>query len=307
MSPAPPRPGPPPPPTSTSSRFPARPARPAPARGRRPGPGPRADAGVVLKAVLEYDGGRYRGWQSQVNARTVQGVFSEAVRGAIGEDVRIHGAGRTDAGVHALGQVASLHLPPGMAAPHGERLRYELNDRLPADVNVLSVAPAPSAFHARHAAALRIYRYRIARRRTAFGKPFVWWVKERLDEKAMARAAAALAGRHDFAGFCENAEGHDSTLVEVSFARLEPAAGGDLLVFRIGASHFLWKMVRRIVGALVETGAGRLGADALATALTTRTSDFARLTAPPSGLFLESVIYPGDPAPPEVDPLRPAF
>ena len=229
------------------------------------------------------------------------------MQGALGEGVRIHGAGRTDAGVHAFGQVASLHLPPGMEAPHAEKLRREVNDRLPPDVNVLSLVQAPPGFHARHAAAMRVYRYRIARRRTAFAKPFVWWVRERLDEGAMSRAAAALAGRHDFAAFCENAEGHDSTLVEVSFAQLEPAAGGDLLLFRIGASHFLWKMVRRIVGALVEVGAGRLEPAALGAALGARSGDFARFTAPPSGLFLESVLYAGEPEPAPVDPLRPAF
>ncbi|MDL1952301.1 tRNA pseudouridine(38-40) synthase TruA, partial [Acidobacteria bacterium ACD] len=225
----------------------------------------------------------------------------------LGAGVRVHGAGRTDAGVHALAQVASIHLPAGRAAGNLEALRRDLNDLLPFDVNLLALAPAPPTFHARHDALLRVYRYRLSRRRTAFGKPYVFWVKDRLDAEAMSRAAAALVGRHDFGSFCENPEGHDSTLVEVSFARLAEARGEpDLLVFRIGASHFLWKMVRRVVGALVEVGTGRLPPDAIAALLSSRSTAPAAWTAPPSGLFLEAVLYPGDPAP-EVDDLRPAY
>ena len=262
---------------------------------------------AVLRATLEYDGGRYRGWQSQVNARTVQGVLLHAVSERLGPGVRVHGAGRTDAGVHALAQVASIHLPAGHETGNLEALRRDLNDLLPFDVNVLALSPAAASFHARHDALLRVYRYRISRRRTAFGKPYVFWVKDRLDEAAMARAAAALPGRHDFGSFCENAEGHDSTLVEVSFARLEAArTEPDLLIFRIGASHFLWKMVRRVVGTLIEVGTGRLAPEAMEGLLATRSTAPAVWTAPPSGLFLEAVLYAGDPAP-DVDSLRPAF
>jgi tRNA pseudouridine38-40 synthase len=262
----------------------------------------------VLRATIEYDGRRYRGWQSQVNARTVQGVLAAAVQGALGLDVKVNGSGRTDAGVHALAQVASLH---GVAAETTKDLRaarYAINDRLPADVHVLDLAAAPDGFHARHSALLRIYRYRISRRRTAFGKPFVWWVKDRLDVKPMARAAELLSGRHDFGSFADNAAGHDSTLVEVSYARVEsPRAVPDLILFRIAASHFLWKMVRRLAGALVEVGTGRLDPDGVKELLATRSPKPAVWTAPPSGLFLEAVVYPGDPEPAEVDPLRPGF
>jgi tRNA pseudouridine38-40 synthase len=261
----------------------------------------------VLRATLEYDGGRYRGWQSQVNARTVQGVLAAAVREVLGEGVRIQGAGRTDAGVHALGQVASLHLSQAPRQPLGP-LRRALNDKLPFDVNVLDLREAPPHFHARHDALLRIYRYRISRRRTAFGKPFVWWVKDRLDAAAMERAAARLVGRHDYASFCDNSEGHDSTLVEVSYARVEvPAETPDLVLFRICASHYLWKMVRRIVGVLVEIGTGRLDEEAVARFFTEKSPKIAEWTAPASGLFLESVVYPGDPPPREVSPWKPAF
>ncbi|MFI5180874.1 MAG: tRNA pseudouridine(38-40) synthase TruA [Thermoanaerobaculia bacterium] len=262
----------------------------------------------VLRATLEYDGTRYRGWQAQVNARTVGGVFSAAVKEAIGDGVRIYGAGRTDAGVHAFAQVASLHLPAPPARGDLPRLQRGINDRLPADVHLLSLDLAPSNFHARHDARLRIYRYRISRRRTAFGKPYVFWVKDRLDAGAMREAAALLSGRHDFGSFAENPEGHDSTLVQVDWARVEtPASVPDLILFRIAASHYLWRMVRRLVGTLVEVGTGRLNPARVGDLLTTRSAAPAKWTAPPSGLFLEVVLYDGDPTPAEIDPLRPAF
>lgn len=269
---------------------------------------PRASgAAAVLRATLEYDGGRYRGWQAQINAKTVQGTLFNAATEVLGEGLKIHGAGRTDAGVHALGQVASLHLPPGRRPGSLERVRRELNDRLPPDIHVLSLQPAPARFHARHAALLRIYRYRIALRRTAFGKPYVWWVKDALDTDAMAAAARLFVGRHDFSSFCENPEGHDSTLVEVSYARVEQAPKGiDLVLFRVAASHFLWKMVRRLVGTLVEVGTGRLALQGVEPLMRERSNKPAEWTAPASGLFLEAVVYPGE-TPPDVDPLRPAF
>ncbi|HSB37096.1 MAG TPA: tRNA pseudouridine(38-40) synthase TruA [Thermoanaerobaculia bacterium] len=223
----------------------------------------------VLRATIEYDGTRYRGWQSQVNARTVQGALYHAVRPVLGEGTRIFGAGRTDAGVHAFGQVASLALERSVAGTEVPRLRRDLNDRLPPDVHVLALDPAPAGFHARHDAALRIYRYRLSRRRTAFGKPWVWWVRDSLDAAAMRRAAALVVGRHDFSSFCENPAGHDSTLVEV--------------------------------------GRGRWHAEKVAGLLTAPSTEPARVTAPPSGLFLEAVLYEGDPPPPEIDPLRPGF
>lgn len=284
--------------------FPPKREPPGRAPERRPPAARREPA--TWKAVLEYDGGRYRGWQAQVNAKTVQGTLAETLTNLVGEGVRVNGAGRTDAGVHALAQVASLHFPAGREVPPPDVLKRQLNDALPADVNVLSLAAAPPSFHARHDALLRVYRYRIARRRTAFGKRFVWWVRDALDPRAMDRAARLFVGRHDFASFCENPEGHDSTLVEVSYARVE-AAGEDLVLFRVAASHFLWKMVRRLVGVLVEVGAGRLSESDVARLMKERAPRIAELTAPPSGLFLESVVYPGDPAPSEIDPYRPGF
>ena len=267
-----------------------------------------APSGPVLRATIEYDGGRYRGWQAQLNARTVQGTLLAAARELWGPGVRVHGAGRTDAGVHALGQVASIHLPPRARAGDPAEALRRWNDLLPPDVNVLALAGAAPGFHARHDAVRRVYRYRIALRRTGFGKPYVYWTKDALDVASMERAARLLEGRHDFRSFCENPEGHDSTIVVVERAAVTaPAEADGLVLVRIAASHFLWKMVRRVVGILLEVGAGRMTERDVAQLLVERTGDPARLTVPPSGLFLESVGYPGEPEPLPPHPLRPAF
>jgi tRNA pseudouridine38-40 synthase len=151
------------------------------------------------------------------------------------------------------------------------------------------VEKAPPGFHARHDAVARTYLYRISRRRTAFDKRFVWWVRDRLDFSAMTRAAKLFGGRHDFASFCENPEGQESTLVVVNKSEL--LDWGHEIHCRVEASHFLWKMVRRLVGALVEVGRGNLSEADAQRLLTTRSTDPAQWTAPPSGLFLEKVTY----------------
>jgi tRNA pseudouridine38-40 synthase len=267
-----------------------------------------APSGPVLRATIEYDGGRYRGWQAQLNARTVQGTLLAAAREVWGPGVRVHGAGRTDAGVHAFGQVASIHLPPRSRVSDPADAARRWNDLLPPDVNVLSLVAAAPSFHARHDAVRRVYRYRISRRRTGFGKPFVYWTRDALDVEAMDRAARLLEGRHDFKSFCENPEGHDSTIVVVESARVTaPAEAEGLVLVRLAASHFLWKMVRRVVGILLEVGARRMTEASVARLLLERTGDPARLTVPPSGLFLESVGYPGEPEAVPPHPLRPAF
>ena len=239
------------------------------------------------KLTIEYDGTRYRGWQTQKNTdRTVQAVLLRAVREVLGEDAALGGAGRTDAGVHAIAQVA--HVKARKAMPEAE-IAWQLNARLPFDVHVLGVEKAEPRFHARHDAKSRTYLYRISRRRTAFGKPFVWWVKDRLDAAAMKKAARLFEGRHDFASFCENPEGQESTIVVVE--KCEVAEEGEEIHVRITASHFLWKMVRRVTGALVEVGRGKLDAAGVEKLLREKSDAPAKWTAPPSGLFLERVRY----------------
>jgi tRNA pseudouridine38-40 synthase len=256
----------------------------------------------VWRLELEYEGTRYAGWQAQPHARTVQGELIKAAEQFLGGRAEVGGSGRTDAGVHALRQVAHLKAKPAGRAPDAVQLKTGLNKLLPHDVNVLRVTPARPTFHARHDAVSRYYVYQLATRRTAFGKPFVWWVRDRLDVSAMRAAGALVEGRHDFGSFCESPGEQRSTLVEVERAELSDEGG--LVLFRVGASHFLWKMVRRLVGALVEVGRGNLSVEEFGGLLERYSNAPAAWTAPPSGLFLERVLYEGDPAP---GPLRPAF
>jgi tRNA pseudouridine38-40 synthase len=182
--------------------------------------------------TIEYAGTRYSGWQIQKNAKTVQGEIDRAVRAVTRRnDFELYGSGRTDAGVHALAQIAHLdvatNLPPST-------LVQRVNDELPADINVLDASVVPHRFHARHDAVARRYLYQIARRRTAFAKPFVWWVKDPLDARAMRAAAAAFPGMRDFQSFAERDREDDearSTLVLVD--TLEIVEHGALVLVAI--------------------------------------------------------------------------
>jgi tRNA pseudouridine38-40 synthase len=259
-----------------------------------------------FKLTIEYAGTRYSGWQIQKNARTIQGEIDRVVRLVTGrKDFELYGAGRTDAGVHALAQVAHLDvattLPP-------DTLARRLNDELPADINVLSALVVPHRFHARYDALSRSYLYQISRRRTAFAKAYVWWVKEPLDLGRMRQAAESFLGMRDFRSFAqedaaaEAAQGGRSTVVLVE--RLDIVEDGDVVLIGIEGSHFLWKMVRRIVGVLVEIGRGGLEPSTAAELLRAPSETPARLTAPPSGLFLERVCYEGDTPRSAIRPLR---
>ena len=257
-----------------------------------------------FKLVIEYAGTRYSGWQIQKNARTVQGEIDRAIREVSGRKAfELYGSGRTDAGVHALAQVAHLELYTNLQP---EPLRRRLNDELPADIHILAIEKAPHRFHARHDAVSRSYLYQIARRRTAFAKPYVWWVREALDVDAMRGAASGFAGRRDFAAFSDDDPEEKSTIVHLD--RIEIVESGPLLLIRVQGSHFLWKMVRRIVGVLAAIGRGELTAGDASRLLDpdggrTPGVTAAELTAPAAGLFLERVFYKGDPAPGPILPV----
>ncbi|MBI2822911.1 MAG: tRNA pseudouridine(38-40) synthase TruA [Acidobacteria bacterium] len=283
------------------------------------------------KVTLQYDGTRYQGWQSQKSGRTIQDALATAAQEVLRAQVSVGGAGRTDAGVHALAQVAHLELRPSGArsaepagrffqdpghppdgatlTPPGGRLsgvnlqslRDRLNAALPHDIAVLKVENAPTHFHARHDAVHRYYLYQVACRKTAFSKRFVWWVKEPLALSRVKKAAELLSGRHDFAAFADRRGEKKSTLVEVSDCSLRPT--GDLLLIRIGASHFLWKMVRRLVGAMVEVGLGRLRLENFEEMLRRQSGSAAPWTAPASGLFLEKIAYSATERPGELQPV----
>ena len=242
------------------------------------------------KLTIEYDGTRYRGWQAQSNTdRTVAGVLLRAVREFFGPDATIGGAGRTDAGVHALAQVAHLDVINALPA---ETLLKRLNDALPSDINILSIELARGRFHARHDAVARSYLYQISRRRSAFAKHFVWWVREDLDLERMRRTAEHFSGMKDFRSFTDDSPEDKSTLVAIQ--RIEIAEEGDLILVRVEGSHFLWKMVRRMVGVMVEVGRGGATPEQAERFLMEDSGVPAKLTAPASGLFLEQVYYPGD-------------
>lgn len=246
------------------------------------------------KLLLEYEGTRYSGWQEQPNARTVAGDLRKAAEYYLGVEVELQGAGRTDAGVHALAQVAHLRARL-QQAPHPEQLRRNLNAELPADIVVLSAESIPNRFHARHDAIRRSYIYQISTRKRAFEKRFVWWVKEELNVEAMQKSAALLPGRHDFVCFRapDPTRPDESTVVIIDEASV--SAETDMIVFRISASHFLWRMVRRIVGVLVKRGLGEVTEAQFARLVDGQCDpklDVAAWTAPASGLFLERVTYP---------------
>lgn len=242
------------------------------------------------KITLEYDGTNYRGWQTQKNARSIQETFINAAQNFLGTSVKIQGAGRTDAGVHALAQTAHLESSKKI---HPEALRVGINDNLPASINVLHVENAQPLFHARHHAISRSYLYLISQRRTAFGKRYVWWIKDRLDCVKMNQTLGIFQGFHDFASFADKRMDKD-TSTKVNIEGLWLREFDDIITIRIAGSHFLWKMVRRIVGITVEAGRNNFIKRDVENMLSSYSEIPARFTAPPSGLFLEKVLYEGD-------------
>jgi tRNA pseudouridine38-40 synthase len=261
-----------------------------------------------FKLTIEYAGTRYSGWQIQKNARTVQGEIDRSVRTVTGRrDFELYGSGRTDAGVHATGQVAHLDVSTQLPA---ESLRRRINDELPADINILSAVHVSHRFHARHDAIARRYLFQISRRRTALAKPYVWWVKDPIDVDRMRAAASSFVGMRNFRSFAAGerpgeaaAAAERSTVVLVE--RLELAEHGAIVLVDIEGSHFLWKMVRRLVGVLVEIGRGQLDPAEAAGFVAADSAVPATLTAPPSGLFLSRVYYEGDRRNEPVEPVTP--
>ena len=242
---------------------------------------------------VEYEGTRYHGWQEQKNARAVAGELRAALERAGAEVSELVGSGRTDAGVHALRQTAHLRLRRERPS---QVLMAAANESLPHDIQILGLWPARPSFHARHDAMARSYVYQLSRRRAALGKRWIWWIKADLDLARLREAAARIEGRHDFRLLCERPTEQSSTVVVVE--RVEVVEQGDLILLRFVASHFLWKMVRRLVGLLARIGSGELDASFLAALLEppreNAVESAAPYTAPPSGLFLERVVYPGE-------------
>jgi tRNA pseudouridine38-40 synthase len=245
---------------------------------------------MQLRFTVEYEGGAYQGWQVQPGGPTVQEVLEQALATALREKVRVRGAGRTDAGVHACGQVAAVrvtHVPPDL-----DRLQKSLNALTPDDIAIRDVAVVDDAFDPRRDARSRVYEYRIlnARAPSPFWRRYAWQVGLPLDVAAMDAAAASLLGEHDFAAFCAaDSEPVRSTVRRVLESRVHSVP--PLLVYRVEATAFLKHMVRNIVGTLVEIGLGQRPPDALADVLAGRDRTRAGATAPPHGLMLIAVRY----------------
>ena len=257
---------------------------------------------------MAYDGTSYVGWQRQAEGVSVQGLLEAALTRIEGRQVHVIGAGRTDAGVHAAAQVASIAVESDIDV---DALRRAINATLPPDVRVLRVDDAPPGFHARYAATAKTYHYRLFSGPVVspFAHRFVWHLRCRLDVEAMDAAAGALIGEHDFAAFQSTGSAVRGTvrrLTESTVRRMAPAAGatdgpsfaplaspleGELLVYTVTGTGFLRHMVRAIVGTLVEIGTGRAPASLMADLLSARARSRAGPTAPASGLCLASVTY----------------
>ncbi len=240
------------------------------------------------RILLEYDGTDYHGWQLQPDARTVQGVLETALATVLRHPVRVSASGRTDAGVHALGQVATFRTE---LAIDPREIRKSLNALTPPDVSVREVAGVPDAFDPRRHATARVYEYRIWMQpwRSAFWHRFTWHVPRPLDVGAMRFAAAALVGEHDFSAFRASDCDAEHAVRRVAHSGFTEAEG--LCVYRVEANAFLKHMVRAIVGTLVEVGVGHRRADDVACVLASRARARAGQTAPPHGLVLTAVHY----------------
>lgn len=236
----------------------------------------------------------------QKDVKTVQGTLFEALRQLFPKDkIDMQGSGRTDAGVHALAQIAHLELQRG---PDMRNFIYRVNDLLPADIVLRAAEPVSPKFHARYSAIARSYIYQISSRPSGFYKDYVWWVKDSLNYEKMGEALAFLKGRNDFFAFSQvDNEGEDS---KAEVLDIQVGKFGELILIRLKADHFLWKMVRRIIGAAVEVGRGNAGVTFLKDAMINKDARIiAPYTAPPSGLFLEKVYYSEDMNEPEFKPL----
>jgi tRNA pseudouridine38-40 synthase len=242
-----------------------------------------------IKLIVEYDGGAYCGWQRQSNGLAIQQVIEECLAKMTGEEVRITGSGRTDAGVHALGQVANFHTSSRL----GERsLLLGINSLLPADIVVREVCESPHSFHACFDAVSKVYLYRICNRpvRPALERNHTWFIWEPLDLAKMEEALTVFTGTHDFSSFCSthtDSEDHVRTILAMGVER-DPAGMIDI---SIEADGFLRYMVRTIVGTLVDCGRGKCTRDEVSEILAAKDRRRAGLTAPPQGLILMDVKY----------------
>lgn len=242
----------------------------------------------IIKLILEYDGTAYAGWQRQADQPTIQEAVEAAIVGVTQTKVPVIGAGRTDAGVHALGQVASFRIDRNMTSREWTRA---LNAHLPESIVVRSTALMPDTFHARHSAQGKLYEYRIVNRpeRPAVERDYCWHIHRPLDDAAMNKAGLVLVGSHDFSSFQTQPTDNDDPICRLQ--RFTVFREGDRLRIEAYANRFLKQMIRSIVGTLVEVGLNKRTPENLRTVLEARDRSAAGKTAPPQGLFLVRVDY----------------
>jgi tRNA pseudouridine38-40 synthase len=253
--------------------------------------------------LIEYDGSRFQGWQKQgakqsrEGVRTVAGSIEHVLQEEGLRVITFGGSGRTDAGVHALGQVAHLHLE-AKGAPRPVELRRLLDGALPHDIAIRDVRTCPPNFHSRHDAVDRTYLYQISRRRSAFGKPWIWWVKRNLDLDRLSRAWTAFQGDQDVAAFADLDTEEDG---RTRLLRCDVVESGSLVLLQVRATHFYRRLVRRMVGASVACGLGEEDPRRIMEDLRNPTEAanlfWGAKAAPSSGLLLQAVRYSGDPEP----------
>lgn len=242
-----------------------------------------------FKLTIEYDGTAYHGWQRQARDRTIQGEIEKAIATMTGQKVSLIGSGRTDAGVHALGQTANFHCHTRLSP---ETLRRGLDALLDDDIAIRECCLVPDGFHARFDVKSKRYHYHIRNQPifAAIGRHYFWQVRKRLDLGAMQKAVVAIRGRHDFKAFEGAGSPRAHTVREVTRAQLSGSAVGEMR-FAIEADGFLRFMVRNIVGTLVEIGLGKGDPEDMAIILASKDRNLAGATAPPQGLFLMQVNY----------------
>lgn len=241
-----------------------------------------------MKLIVGYRGTRYHGWQIQPNVMTVQGTLEAALKTIANEPIRVHASGRTDTGVHAVGQV--VHFDTTSPIVPSSLLRG-LNSLLPADIVVKHAREVTPDFHARYSARHKTYAYVVHNHplRPAFHMPYVWHITQRLNLRAMQTAGDVLIGQHDFSAF--RASGCAAKSPVRSLMRLTVKRRGKRILFLLTADGFLQHMVRNIVGTLVPIGRGQIEAEAIAGILQSRQRQMAGATAPPQGLYLVRVGY----------------
>jgi tRNA pseudouridine38-40 synthase len=239
-----------------------------------------------IKLTLEYDGTEFVGWQMQPNGRSVQGELEKALAQLLQESVKTIGAGRTDAGVHARGQVANFRTNTAMGI---DELKRGSNALLPEDVVVLAVEEVPLDFHARYGATSRSYSYQILRRPSALQRHFAWHVGFQLDLSLLSMCAETLIGEHDFGSFSKNGSSAGDHRCRVTKARW--VYDGDMLIFEITSNRFLYGMVRALVGTMVDVARGHRSQNDWKTLVATPRGSEPGMSAPARGLFLDSVTY----------------